>query len=552
MDIDQAHFPRQLLSILKHISTATFVTFDLEMSGINTRQRYGNSDRSLDAGKPTLQQQYSDMKSAAETFQVVQFGLTCVQEDQYYLARPYNFNLSPLSIDRDVKLERTFSFSSSACDFLQKNHFDFGKMFKHGVPYLSRKEEDELREEYMGRASRNSKIPDVVVSMSDPNALAFQRSSRDTIKAWIEDDSKTKDPFVNITQPTGPLNAYQRRLIYQLVRSEFPELRAIAKNDGHFMQVEKLNIENEERFQKRKLDGFNKSIAKQVGLRWIFEALSGGDLSAIDPKWLCSENSEKSEQQLEAVTKELNQVRAALRNKSHVIVGHNLFTDLGFLYSTFIGFLPNNVKHFQQHIHELFSHVIDTKYLATHGHSSMGSRAGLKDLLEPFKKVHTPLIVLHEKHTAYGSTFGKEHEAGFDSWMTAELFTKLSAKLYSERDTSDNDSTTSSNLIDASSSDNEDPGGALLHSPDTSSGDGNLPGEWHAREMNRSNPFSLLDSLVEDNGSSSEDEGEAKGKKTGLFVPRFGGRFWDVYMNKLRVNAAEVGVCDLSEGADEL
>lgn len=82
MDIDQAHFPRQLLSILKHISTATFVTFDLEMSGINTRQRYGNSDRSLDAGKPTLQQQYSDMKSAAETFQVVQFGLTCVQEDR--------------------------------------------------------------------------------------------------------------------------------------------------------------------------------------------------------------------------------------------------------------------------------------------------------------------------------------------------------------------------------------------------------------------------------------------------------------------------------------
>lgn len=63
----------------------------------------------------------------------------------------------------------------------------------------------------------------------------------------IIDLLQTKDPFVNITQPTGPLNAYQRRLIYQLVRSEFPELRAIAKNDGHFMQVEKLNIENEER-----------------------------------------------------------------------------------------------------------------------------------------------------------------------------------------------------------------------------------------------------------------------------------------------------------------
>ncbi|KAH8653092.1 ribonuclease H-like domain-containing protein [Tricladium varicosporioides] len=554
MDIDQAHFPRELLTILKHISTATFVTFDLEMSGINTRQRYGNSDRSLDAGKPTLQQQYTDMKSAAETFQVVQVGLTCVQEDQYYLARPYNFNLSPLSTDKDVKLERTFSFSSSACDFLQRNHFDFGRMFRHGVPYLSRKEEDELREEYMGRANRNSKIPDVVVSTSDPNALAFQRNSRDTIKAWLEKDSKTKNPFVNITQPTGPLNAYQRRLIYQLVRNEFPELRVFAKNDGHFMQAEKLDVENEEKIRKRKLEGFNKGIAKQVGLRWIFEALSGGDLSAIDPKWLCPENSEKPQQQLEAVTKELNQIKIALRKKSHVVVGHNLFTDLGFLYKTFIGFLPSNVKHFQQHIHELFPLVIDTKYLATHGHGSMGSRAGLKDLLEPFKKVHTPLIVLHEKHTAYGSTFGKEHEAGFDSWMTAELFTKLSAKLYAERETPDNQSDTSSNLIDASSSDNEDLGGALLNSSDASSDDSNTPGEWHAREMNRTNPFFLLDSLVEDGGSGSEDEVEHNGdnKRVDYFVPRFGGRFWDIYMNKLRVNAVEAGVCDLSEGVDEL
>lgn len=82
MEVDQAHFRRQLLPILKHIANAKFVSFDLEMSGISTRPKYSAGDRSHDVGKPTLQQQYDEMRSAAETFQVLQFGITCVEEDR--------------------------------------------------------------------------------------------------------------------------------------------------------------------------------------------------------------------------------------------------------------------------------------------------------------------------------------------------------------------------------------------------------------------------------------------------------------------------------------
>ena len=82
MEIDQAHFRRQLLPILKHIANATFVTFDLEMSGISTRPKYSSGDRTHDVGKPSLQQLYDEMRSAAETFQVLQVGITCVEEDR--------------------------------------------------------------------------------------------------------------------------------------------------------------------------------------------------------------------------------------------------------------------------------------------------------------------------------------------------------------------------------------------------------------------------------------------------------------------------------------
>jgi poly(A)-specific ribonuclease len=82
MDVNQAQFRKKLLPILKEIAASTFVTFDLEMSGISTRPRFSSNDRSQDVGKPSLQKQYEEMKAAAETFTILQFGLTCVSEDR--------------------------------------------------------------------------------------------------------------------------------------------------------------------------------------------------------------------------------------------------------------------------------------------------------------------------------------------------------------------------------------------------------------------------------------------------------------------------------------
>jgi poly(A)-specific ribonuclease len=81
MDVDQLHFRQQLLPILTHISNAKFVTFDFEMSGITAKPKHGSGDRSHDNGKRTLQQQYEEMKTVAETFQVLQVGICCVEED---------------------------------------------------------------------------------------------------------------------------------------------------------------------------------------------------------------------------------------------------------------------------------------------------------------------------------------------------------------------------------------------------------------------------------------------------------------------------------------
>jgi poly(A)-specific ribonuclease len=177
-------------------------------------------------------------------------------------------------------------------------------------------------------------------------------------------------------------------------------------------------LADNKQFQKRKTGQFNYLVCKQIGLRWIFEALSGGDLSGLDPKYLSIDQSEADvgdpALKLKAIKLELRTVIEALRIKRPIIIGHNLFMDLGFLYSTFVGNLPQDVHHFQAEIHEKFPLVFDTKYIATEGIDS-NARQGLKDLLEPFKEVHEPLLLLHESHTSYGTSFSKAHEAGFDS-----------------------------------------------------------------------------------------------------------------------------------------
>lgn len=84
MDINSSDFQSLAPSILDAIAKAHFVTLDLELSGISSQQPNKVKVRVGDglSGKPTLQHRYIETKIAAETYQVLQFGITCVLEDK--------------------------------------------------------------------------------------------------------------------------------------------------------------------------------------------------------------------------------------------------------------------------------------------------------------------------------------------------------------------------------------------------------------------------------------------------------------------------------------
>ena len=85
MDINVNNFHSRLPSLLRAVSDAHFVAMDLELSGIPGHQinkPRAAGDDTKRGGKATLQERYEDTKKAAETYQVLQLGITCVEENK--------------------------------------------------------------------------------------------------------------------------------------------------------------------------------------------------------------------------------------------------------------------------------------------------------------------------------------------------------------------------------------------------------------------------------------------------------------------------------------
>ena len=85
MDIDTSNFHSRLPSLLRAVANAHFVAIDLELSGIPSHQINKPTpagDHAARGGKATLQERYEDTKKAAERYQVLQLGITCVEENK--------------------------------------------------------------------------------------------------------------------------------------------------------------------------------------------------------------------------------------------------------------------------------------------------------------------------------------------------------------------------------------------------------------------------------------------------------------------------------------
>ena len=185
MDIDKDEWPYALKDMLAALSTAHFVSIDLELSGMSTKTAKQKEETS--ARRHTLKERYEELRLAAEEYQVLQMGLTIVTEDVergVYTLRPYNMYLNPVIKER-LHIDRVFSFQSSCVDFLLTHGFSIDGPFLKGLPYLSREEEHVAIEGEKCRLDRNS-IPDIELREDEIESIDFVRRMRRRIESWLK------------------------------------------------------------------------------------------------------------------------------------------------------------------------------------------------------------------------------------------------------------------------------------------------------------------------------------------------------------------------------
>ncbi|KAK0378352.1 hypothetical protein CLIM01_04257 [Colletotrichum limetticola] len=145
----------------------------------------------------------------------------------------------------------------------------------------------------------------------------------------------------------------------------------------------------------------------------------------------CQDLEELSTETLKnKVADALKELEAFGRGYEPIIIGHNQFMDLLFLYNTFIDDLPDTLDEFRAKIHNLFPYIIYTKLLAIKDDTIEGEDP-LMDLYNRFDGNRTQPSIHWDVAYGYGRR-GTAHQAGFDSHMTAVMFLRIAHKLARE------------------------------------------------------------------------------------------------------------------------
>ncbi|KAF9166012.1 hypothetical protein DFQ26_008858 [Actinomortierella ambigua] len=375
MEVVRENFQKELPWIREAIHECDFVAIDAEFSGLHTTLNRRNATK-------TLEQSYGELRAAATQFLTVQIGLSTFKFDPStgnYVAKPFNFYIFPTTLAGFAPPHRCFLTEASSLDFLAKNRFDFNKWIGEGIHYMTKEDVNNYKAERLRQL--NYGVEDIAV---DEQSKAWLNESLERIHAWHIENSGIPTIYI----PT--FTAYQRRLIHQEVRRRWPN-QLETRGQDRVIIVSRSSPAQMEKQQRQRMADLEKDLKIAGGFREVIDILS---------------ESKKP------------------------IVGHNIVIDLAYILAQFVGPLPDSMEGYKQMIHATFPTVIDTKYLGAAANDLKGivfdtTLQGLGDVVlgSDFTE---PRVNLHYRHPNYHRN-GREHEAGYDAYMTGSIFIKLMA-----------------------------------------------------------------------------------------------------------------------------
>ncbi|KAL5016515.1 hypothetical protein ScPMuIL_006104 [Solemya velum] len=277
------HFPIIEASIRK----ADFIAIDTEFTGLDIDEKCQGS--LFD----TSEERYAKLRKNVSQFTLSQIGLaifTKVPDENVYQVETFNMPLLAMAFG---SLDVCFSLQTSSLNFLCTHNFDFNKFIYEGVPFMNEEQETQTKKQISGGTLFNG-----VQRKVDEEEVQNVCSC---VAEWIA-NSKAEQKF--IFKKTEGMKQIRDYVLHIELRNRFPSIWTATDPDGDLL-IEKVTNE-----RRQELEIENIEMKKQYE-KELLETLLG-----------------------------FTRVFRVLQECKKPLVGHNLLTDLLFLYQKFHKPLP--------------------------------------------------------------------------------------------------------------------------------------------------------------------------------------------------------------------
>ena len=295
MEITKNNYFKLENEIIADIEKANFISFDLELTGIN------NYNRSF---IESAEERYRKYKNSAEKYRIIQLGIVAwfKSSPTQFVAKPYNIYTFPQEDSGNVYIN---------CDlegmiFNKKHGMDFNKWIKDGVGYMNSRQESKFKErinEIFGVSNINLYDPEdknrrKEVRIRKKEELDLYKKFYGEFKAFVEDKERTEMKYRKV----------QKVFLYKLMNGVSEEIR-----DKIYIVMPDLNEENKAEMKILKVSGIENKLKlieenRQKEYTKLYEEFKKMSLShfggIFDTKFIYSRQS-KNEINLEKLYEKL-------------------------------------------------------------------------------------------------------------------------------------------------------------------------------------------------------------------------------------------------------
>lgn len=410
-----------LPEISRNIKECSFIAIDTEMSGL-MRDRCNNRFDLPD-------ERYKKAVESSKGYFILQFGLSCFTKvaHLHYSNSTYNFYIFPQAVEGYGDIDRTFSIQAHAIQFLSEHNFDFNKLFKQGVSYLTFQEKKDLTSKLKAEHKARSKVELDARGLPKFVPTTMTESCRDWLKA-VKTFVKTRKAFYSTLSTTkgDSSNISSNSDVCMDTENDniCDKTTPTVRNDPDVLELKNCSTRHKMGFLRRAIEC--QSYFENLEISTHHDPFMSETYLVV--KYVDKAIKEDKERNALITAKGFLEILELVIVNKKPMVGHNLALDLIQIINQFMEPLTDDYNAFKEICHSLFPNIYDTKYIAhtiLDPETLTNNQSRLNDLYcqcrdsdtLPKVKIDYPDQIFNKKQLP--------HQAGYDAYMSGYCFLVL-------------------------------------------------------------------------------------------------------------------------------